>query len=196
MYISIESLSYLGASNDTLSRVRKLIGNQRISLSSFLKRVKLQGFDYAYLIWFARQHGATNQDILELGISASKLILNDFEIEFPDDTRPRKALEIAVACNKKKHSDSSLAVVRSVAASRASKEAWSQKRYEASASAISIARIAWATWMLEQKPETAEQIILKVISYVSESSYLNEFKIKGLLFRLITKLNSDTQLCN
>ncbi|MCL9782698.1 hypothetical protein M9194_14780 [Vibrio sp. S4M6] len=191
MYISAELFSFFGACNETLERLHKRIGNQTMTLQQFLKKAHIQSDDYGDLIWYAKKCGASEKDIIGLGVRAAALTLGEFESVLPNDKRPRQALEIAGSFCRQEVIETSLSVMRSVGASRAGRIAWEMKEYGASAAAISTARLAWATWVMGKKPEAAEEMVLKVITYVSACSYSNERRVKRFFSELFEKVDNE-----
>jgi hypothetical protein len=111
----------------------------------------------------------TKKDSVALSIFAAELVLDIFEKQYPDDDRPRKAIEAAkkVLKNDNEKNRSAARSARSAArsAESAARSAWSAARsaWSAAESAESAARSAWsaarsawsAAWSAARSAESA-----------------------------------------
>jgi len=87
----------------------------------------------------------TKKDSLKLAIYSAELVLGNFEKEYPEDNRPRKAIEIAKKVLKEDTEKNRLA------AEVAARAAWATAR-----AAWATARAAWATEAAEAAAWAAE----------------------------------------
>jgi hypothetical protein len=115
-----------------------------------------------------KAHKWTKKDSVALAIYSAELVLNNFEKEYPDDDRPRKAIEAAKRVLKRDTAKNRSAA-RSAAESAAGSAAWSAARSAGSAesaarSAESAARSAGTAAL----KETLDKINIWIINHINQ----------------------------
>ena len=97
----------------------------------------------------------TKEDSVSLSIFAAELVLDNFEKKYPNDKRPREAIEAAKAVLKNDNEKTRSAA--ELAESAAGSAAWSSAKSEAWSAAKSAGSAAWsAAWSSSAAAELAE----------------------------------------
>jgi hypothetical protein len=102
----------------------------------------------------------TKEDSVKLAIYAAELVIDIFEKEYPNDDRPRKAIEAAKNYLKnpsQKNRRAAWAAARAAEAAEAAGAAW------AAAMAAEYAEAAGAAWAAAMAAEYAEPAVIKKI---------------------------------
>jgi len=136
MKISVESLKKMGACEEGIEEFKKLFGDKEVdAIQALLKFAKLEP---RYSIWWLTETFSKEHNV-KLAIYSAELVLHIFEDKYPDDDRPRKAIEAAKEYLKNPTEDNRNASYAAAAASSAAAYASSASSSSASSSASSAA---------------------------------------------------------
>ena len=127
-------------------RIIKLMGRKKsITIKDVLK-IKLDGYEDN--LWLAlRLEFIPEKKLHKIAIYAAEMVLPIFEKEYPDDDRPRKAIEAKKLWLKNKITDNELAAARAAAgAAGAAAGAAGNAAWDARAAAGAAGAAAGAAW--------------------------------------------------
>ena len=161
MKISVESLKKMGACEEGIEEFKKLFGDKEVdAIQALLKFAKLEP---RYSIWWLTETFSKEHNV-KLAIYSAELVLHIFEDKYPDDDRPRKAIEAAKEYLKNPTEDNrnaSYSAAYSAAASYSAAAASYAAAYASSASSSSASSAAYDAEYEKAKSET----YLKIIKY-------------------------------